>query len=67
MEDKVIKWLEENVNKKDMYYFKESATDKNIIECYNKESNNFVCVFHREIIEESMHEDAGGNNGIRNS
>ena len=57
MEDKEIEWLEENVNKRDMYYFKQNEKDENIIECYNKESNTFLLVFRREIIKQVMQED----------
>ena len=57
MKDKEIEWLEENVNKRDMYYFKQNEEDENIIECYNKESDIFLLVFHREIIKQVMQED----------
>ena len=50
-EDKAIKWLEENVNKKDLFYFKQNEKFKSIIDCYRKEDNTYCCVFYREAIE----------------
>lgn len=52
MQDKVIEWLEENMNKQDYLYFEYNTKLENIINCYFKEDNRHFCILYKNVIEE---------------
>lgn len=52
MEDKVIEWLENNMNKQGYFYYVQNPKVKSLIDCYWKFDDSHFAVFYREIIEE---------------
>lgn len=53
MQDKVMEWLDANMNKNDIFYFKQTANE-NIIDCYFKVEETRFCTFYRDVIEELL-------------
>lgn len=50
--DKVIEWLEQNMNKHDWFYYEYDPNIDNLINCYYKHNNRHFCVFYKNVIEE---------------
>ncbi|WP_298061745.1 hypothetical protein [uncultured Rikenella sp.] len=47
---KVLDWLEKNMNKQHLFYFRDNDNDENIIDCYFKKNNKHFCIFYRQVI-----------------
>lgn len=50
---KEIEWLEVNMNKNGLFYFKENGL---LIDCYFKEGNKHFCVFYKDVITDILKE-----------
>lgn len=57
MQDKVMEWLDANMNKNDMFYFEQCHSNYNYIFCYFKQFDILFCTFYRDAIEELLEED----------
>ena len=53
-EDKVIEWLEVNVNKNDEFYFRPGKMIDNYIHCHLKADDTHLCTFYRDVIEKLL-------------
>lgn len=51
MEDKImLDWLNKNLNKLNLFVFKDNEKDKNIIDCYYKNDEHFG-IYYRDRIQ----------------
>lgn len=57
MQDKVMEWLDANMNKTGLFYFKENSENNNYIHCFFKKSSILFCTFYRDAIEELLKEE----------
>ncbi len=63
MEDKeILKWLNDNMNKYDLFYFKDNTEDDNIIDCFYKEDDRLFCIYYRDTIQSCIDENMGISN-----
>lgn len=50
-DNKYIEWLENNMNNYNLFYFEESSTDANAINCYFKSDKTHFCIFLKDVID----------------
>lgn len=55
--DKVIEWLEKNMNDLGLFYFVPGVTVDNYIHCYFKSDNTMFCTLYRDVIEKILEEE----------
>ncbi len=50
-EQKIMEWLENNMQVNNLFYFKQDLHNKNIINCYYKHTNLHFCEFYKNKID----------------
>lgn len=54
---KMLAWLEENMNKRAVYYFEDDNKESNNINCYLKEDDSLFCIYFRDKVQIMMDND----------
>ena len=56
-DNKYIEWLENNMNRNELFYFEEDPTNENCINCFFKVDKSKWCVFYKNILDEVLREE----------
>lgn len=60
-ENKYIEWLENNMNRYELFYFKEDEKNDNLINCFFKIDDSKFSVFYKNIIDLILGEENNPN------